>query len=57
MKIINGEFNYGEKIQVDLEAHCGHRKTMRMGFPQNQRDPSKTPEDWQVSTLGVPLAS
>lgn len=47
----------GFKIHVDMEAHCGHRKTMRMAFPQNQRDPSLLPGKWVNSDKGMVLRS
>lgn len=45
----------GFKVHVDLEAHCGHRKTMRLTFPQSQRDPSLKIEDWVASPKGMAL--
>lgn len=45
----------GYKIHVDMEAHCGHRKTMKMGFPPLLRDPSMKVEDWIVSQRGMAL--
>jgi hypothetical protein len=46
----------GYDLHVDLEAHCGHRKTMRMAFPPQLRDPSLRVEDWEVSTEGMILS-
>lgn len=42
----------GFKIHVDMEAHCGHRKSMRMIFPPHQRDPSLDPIDWTPPAKG-----
>lgn len=42
----------GFKVQVDMEAHCGHRKSMRMAFPPHQRDPSLHVNDWTPPAKG-----
>ena len=45
----------GFGVFVDMEAHCGHRKAMRMGFPQHLRDPSLKVEDWVASRHGLEI--
>jgi len=45
----------GFKIWVDLEGHCGHRKSMRLGFPQHLRDPSMKVESWCAPDTGMAL--
>ena len=46
----------GFKVYVDLEAHCGHRKIMKMTFPDSQRDPSLRVENWVVSDKGMVMS-
>jgi hypothetical protein len=46
----------GYKIHVDMEAHCGHRKTMRMNFPPSQRDPSLAADEWFAPAKGMALS-
>lgn len=45
----------GFKVYVDMEAHCGHRKTLRMAFPDHMRDPSLSVDKWVVSAKGMRL--
>ena len=47
----------GFTIHVDMEAHCGHVKTMKLGFPPSLRDPSMRVEDWVASTMGTALTN
>ena len=46
----------GYKIHVDLEAHCGHRKSVRLTFPELLRDPSMKVDDWVSPDEGMGLS-
>lgn len=45
----------GFKVHVDMEAHCGHRKTMRMIFDTSLRDPSMDAKAWFASEKGMAM--
>lgn len=42
----------GFETAVDLEAHCGHRKTMRLAWPPERRDPTITVDDFKLPPRG-----
>jgi hypothetical protein len=42
----------GFETYVDLEAQCGHRKTMRLAWPEERRDPAITVEDFRLPAKG-----
>lgn len=43
----------GYAIHVDLEAHCGHRKSMRLSFPQSLRDATMDADEWVAPERGI----
>lgn len=45
----------GFEIAVDMEAHVGHRKTMTLSWPEDQRDTGLSVEDWVLPEDGMPL--
>lgn len=46
----------GFKVYADLEAHCMHRKTMKLAFPDELRDPSLRVEDWHAPKTGMAMS-
>jgi hypothetical protein len=42
----------GFTMHVDLEAHCGHRKTMAMSWDEDFREPGLDVEHWTVPAVG-----
>lgn len=46
----------GFETTVDLEAHCGHRKTMRLAWPPERRDPTITVEDFRLPPVGYQVS-
>ena len=47
----------GIPVQVDMEAHCGHTKPMRLLFPPQLRDPSLDVKDWIAPQKGMALTN
>ena len=43
----------GFDIHVDMEAHCGHRKMMRLKWEEECRDPSMRVDDWVLPPEGM----
>ena len=46
----------GFKLYADMEAHCMHRKTMKLTFPDQLRDPSLRVEDWLAPETGMAMS-
>lgn len=42
----------GFETVLELEAHCGHRKTMRLAWPPELRDPTMSVEDFKLPPVG-----
>jgi len=47
----------GVKMHVDLEAHCGHRKTLGLEWDENMRDKFLDADSWVVPASGKEITS